>query len=95
MPALNDGRQNARNVLSRPVGVRGEAKNFKSPKQIWDLFFSADLLSHIVKMINKNITAVGSTYVEKFLDRTKQCYIGLTNFRKVLAFVGSLYLRGL
>ena len=55
-PASCGGRLTVRNVISGPVGVRNEAKQCKTPIAAWELFFSANILSHIVKMTNKKIS---------------------------------------
>jgi len=93
-PPLCSGRQSAINVISGPVGVCAEAKTLKNPREVWELFFSADILS-LVEMTNKKIATVRSSLDKKILDDSRYTYIGLTNFREILAFIGLMYLRGL
>ena len=94
-PASYSGRLTARNIISGPVGVRNEAKQCKTPIAAWELFFSANILSHIVEMTNKKISSVRSSLNEKILNDSRYSFLGFTTFREILAFVGLMYFRGL
>ena len=95
LPASYGGRLTARNIISGPVGVRNKPKQCKTPIAAWELFCSANILSHIVKMTNKNISSIKSSLNEKILNDSRYSFLGFTTFREILAFVGLMYFRDL
>ena len=94
-PASYSGRLTARNIISGPVGVRNKAKQCNTPIAAWELFFSANILIHIVEMSNKKISSVRSALNEKILYNSRYSFLGFTTFREILAFVGLMYFRDL
>ena len=87
-PASYGGRLTAKNIISEPVGVRNEAKQCKTPIAAWELFFPANILSHIVKMTNKKISSVSSSLNEKIFNHTIIFFSWIHNFSRDFSFCG-------
>jgi len=92
---LSIGRQDESNIITGPIGVRGEAQNSTTPREAWECFFTANILTYIVEMTNKKIQTVRSQFSNSILNDSRNSFIGLTNCGEILAFIGLLYLRGL
>lgn len=74
------------NIVTQLPGVKGEAKNKKTPIEIWSLFITDTMLQNIVLYTNKYIVA--KNYSETY--RTART----TDIDELKAFLGLLYLGG-
>ena len=54
-PPLPEGRQASQDILRNKPGVKGSAKNAKTPKDAFDLFFIDEICKKIVFYTNKHI----------------------------------------
>ncbi|VEN43902.1 unnamed protein product [Callosobruchus maculatus] len=76
------------NKVSDRPGVKGEAKNAKTPLDCWNLFFSEQMLASIVENTNIYIEAISPNYQRSRDARP-------TNLPEIKALFGLLYLAGI
>nr|CAI5818115.1 unnamed protein product [Callosobruchus analis] len=76
------------NKVSHRPGVKGEAKNAKTPLDCWNLFFSEQMLVSIVENTNIFIEAITPKY-----QRSRD--VRPTNLPEIKALFGLLYLAGI
>lgn len=78
-------RTRRQNIVTHLPGVKGAAKNARTPMECWELFFDSELLSSIVDHTNKKISEAQNNYSR---ERDAQ----LTDVTEVKALLGILYL---
>lgn len=81
-------RKSRANIVTHLPGVKGVAKNAKTPLDCWNLFFSEEMLVSIVKNINTYIEAISEKY-----QRSRDAKP--TNLPEIKALFGLLYLAGI
>lgn len=95
IPPPANGRQDRANVITGRVGVRGAARSADKPRKAWELFFSREMLLHIVEHTNNRIQNLKQRYREEILRDSRYSFLGDTSEQEILAFIGLMYMRGL
>lgn len=78
-------RTRRQNIVTHLPGVKGVAKNARTPQQCWSCFFDNDVLSNIVKFTNEKISRLQENYSR---ERDAHC----TDIIEVKALLGILYI---
>lgn len=92
-----------RNILKEAPGLRGRAKNVRTPVEAFDLFFSNEIIDHIVKHTNEELARrrqrkddskdMVNSHDEDSED-THLFYIGDTDPIELKSFIGLNYIAG-
>lgn len=81
-------RTSAKNIVLHLPGPKGKAKDTKNVKEIWQLFFTDDILDIIVDSTNREIELRKSKYT------SKQRYLQEIDKAELMALFGLLYFAG-
>lgn len=74
-----------KNISTEVAGVKGPAKNAKSPLEAWELFFYSSVIKNITLFTNQRLEIL-----QKSFTRPRDCL--LTDDEEIRAFLGLLYL---
>src|SRR5580765_867125 len=64
-PSPRNIRTRARNIVTQKPGVKGIARDAKTPLEIWKLFFSDPVIDIIVINTNKYIESIAKNYIRE------------------------------
>ena len=93
-PPPPEGRQASQDILKNKPGVKGSAKNVKTPKDAFDLFFTDKICKKIVFYTNKHIEKTLSN-LPPDTDYSKCPYLKEIDTEDLHATIGLMYFRGL
>ena len=80
-------RTRVHNIITEPTGVKGCAKNAKTPKDCWSYFFDESIMSILVECTNKYIN-------ENKASCSRDRHAKNTSKEEVSALIGLIYLAG-
>ena len=93
-PPPPEGRQASQDILKNKPGVKGSAKNVKTPKDAFDLFFTDKICKKIVFYTNKHVEKTLSN-LPPDTDYSKCPYLKEIDTEDLHATIGLMYFRGL
>ena len=77
----------ARNIITEPIGVKGSAKNSKTPKDCWSFLFDESIINILVECTNKYIN-------ENKASCSRDRHAKNTSKEEASALIGRIYLAG-
>ena len=109
-PPPNTKRTSAKNILNIDPGVKGVAKNYNTPIQIWNLYLTDEMINEILNCTNIQLRAMRCKCEINRKQDEKECDTENLNFRRkdkkklldyedlnleeLRAFFGILYMAG-